>query len=425
MSRTQPPPSPPSSGSASASAELNVARIREEFPILASSTRGKPLVYLDNAATTQKPRQVLETLDHFYRLENANIHRGVYYLSSQATASYDRARARIAKFIGARFPEEVVFVRGATEAVNLVAHSFARPRLRPGDNIVVTHLEHHANFVPWQQVCHEKQAEFRVAPVTDAGDLDLGALDRLLDDRTRILALVHLSNALGTVNPAEKIIALAHAKGVPVLLDAAQSLPHLPVDVGALGCDFLVASGHKLYGPTGIGLLYGRLEHLDSMPPYQTGGDMIELVSIDQTTFQKSPARFEAGTPHIAGAVGLAAAVAFLEALGLEAVARREDALVSEAVARLEGIPGLTIVGRPERRAGAVSFVMDGIHPHDIGTILDSENVAIRAGHHCAQPLMRRLGLNATARASFSFYNTAEEVAALEAALRKARSLFH
>lgn len=408
---------------ASSPVALDVAAVRADFPILGRSVRGKPLVYLDNAASTQKPRGVVEVVARFYRDEYANIHRGIHELSERATEAYEGARARTARFIGAADPAEVVFVRGATEAINLVARCWARPRLGAWEEILITQMEHHANIVPWQIVSAEVGARLRVAPISDAGVLDLAALERMITDRTRIVAVTHVSNVLGTVNPIQEICRVAHARGIPVLVDGAQAVPHRGVDVRALGCDFYAFSGHKVYGPTGIGVLWGRRDLLERLPPYQGGGEMIETVAFERSTFKPPPHRFEAGTPHIAGAIGLAAAFDWIEGLGLEGVAAHEERLLARAVEVLGEIPGLRIVGTPAARAGVVSFVLDGIHPHDVGTVLDSEGVAIRAGHHCAQPLMDRLGLPATARASFAAYNTLEEVEALGQAVRRAKEI--
>lgn len=407
-----------------APAGFDVEAVRRQFPILDLKVGGKPLVYLDNAATTQKPQAVIDTIQRFYMMQNANIHRGVHYLSERATDAYEDARVRIAKFFGARSPSEIIFVRGATEAVNLVAHSFGSARIAAGDEILISHMEHHANIVPWQLLCERTGATLRVIPISDDGELDLEAFESLLGDRTRLVALVHVSNALGTLNPIRHVIERAHARGIPVLIDGAQSAAHLRIDVAALDCDFFVASGHKMYGPTGIGTLHGKREHLERMPPFQGGGDMIQSVTFEKTTFKAPPGRFEAGTPHIAGAIALRAAVDFLEGLDREAAAAHEHDLLEYAVAQMSTVEGLRIVGMPARRVGAISFVIDGVHPHDIGTILDSEGIAVRAGHHCTQPLMRRLGVPATARASFSLYNTRSEVDALTGALRKIRSMF-
>ncbi|RME68189.1 MAG: cysteine desulfurase [Verrucomicrobia bacterium] len=407
-----------------AASPLDVTAIRREFPILDVRIGNKPLIYLDNAATTHKPQAVIDAVQRFYMLQNANIHRGVHYLSQQATDAYEQARIRIGQFFNAPSSDEIIFVRGTTEGINLVAHSWGSKNLREGDEILITEMEHHANIVPWQLVAERTGAVLRVAPITDDGELDLDAFRARLSDKTRLVAVAHVSNALGTVNPVREIVAAARAAGALVLLDGAQSAPHMPVDLQKLDCDFFVCSGHKMYGPTGIGILWGRMELLEAMPPYEGGGDMIEWVTFEKTTFKAPPTRFEAGTPHIAGAIGLGAAVDFLERVGRPALAAHEEAITAYAVEQLGRVEGLSIVGRPRHRAGAISFVLEGVHPHDIGTILDSEGVAIRAGHHCAQPLMRRLGLNATARASFGLYNKREEVDALVAALDKVRAMF-
>ncbi len=421
MAETSPPPAP---GVAAPPVPFDVGAVRRDFPILDVRIGSKPLIYLDNAATTHKPQPVIDAVQRFYQLQNANIHRGVHYLSQQATDAYEQARVRLAGFLGCASPDELVFVRGTTEGINLVAHSWGGKHLREGDEIVLTEMEHHANIVPWQLLARRTGARIRVAPITDDGEIDLAAYEALLGPRTRLVAFTHVSNALGTINPARAMIAAARRVGAVVLLDGAQSAPHLPVDVRELGCDFYVCSGHKLYGPTGIGLLYGRAELLETMPPYQGGGDMIRKVTFEETTFKEPPSRFEAGTPHISGAIGLGAAAEYLARIGRAAAAAHEDAVTRHAVERLSRVDGLRLVGRPAHRSGAVSFVMDAAHPHDIGTILDSEGVAIRAGHHCTQPLMRRLGLAATARASFGFYNTREEVDALVRALERVRDLF-
>src|SRR5688572_7234097 len=392
---------------------LDVQRLRADFPALAATVRGKPLVYLDNAATTQKPRQVLEAETRFYVESCSNVHRGVHALAEKATALYEGARSSAQRFLNARDPSEIVFVRGTTEAINLVAQSFARPRLRPGDEVLVTAMEHHSNIVPWQLVCEATGARLVAAPIDDRGQLMIGEFERRLTERTRIAAVVHVSNALGTVNPVREMIALAHARGVPVLVDGAQAVAHFDVDVQELGCDFYVFSAHKLYGPTGIGVLYGRAERFDGMPPYQGGGDMIRTVSFERTEFNVPPYRFEAGTPNIAGAVGLAAAIDYLAGLDRAAAAAWEGELLGEATERLLRLPGVRVVGTAAEKAGVLSFVMEGVHPHDVGTVLDWEGVAVRAGHHCAQPVMARFGVPATARASFAFYNTRDEVDAL------------
>jgi len=405
-------------------APLDVARVRADFPILATSMRGKPLVYLDTAASAQKPRAVLDAIRDFYERHYANIHRGVYELSEVATRMHDDAREKVRCLLGAADAREIVFTRNATESINLVAHSFGRSVLGEGDEVLVTTLEHHANLVPWQQLCLEKRARLRVAPINDAGELLMDAFESLLSERTRIVAASHVSNALGTVNPVHEIVSLAHERGIPVLLDGAQAVPRFPVDVAEIGCDFYAFSGHKLYGPTGIGALYARRELLEEMPPWMTGGDMIESVSFEKTTFAASPHKFEAGTPDLAGAVGLAAAIDYLQTLGLEAIAAHEEELLAYGTRLLREIPELRLVGTATRKTGVLSFVVDGIHPHDVGTILDQQGVAIRAGHHCAQPLMERLQVPATARASLGLYNNHDDLERLAEAIREAIRLF-
>jgi cysteine desulfurase / selenocysteine lyase len=407
-----------------AGATLDVARLREEFPILAQRIRGKPLVYLDNAATTQKPRAVLDAIRRYYEEDNANIHRGVHLLSERATRAYEEVRVKVARFLHAAEPHEVVFLRGTTEAVNLVAQTFGRQRVGAGDEVLVSAMEHHSNIVPWQMLCAEKGAKLVVAPISDAGELDLEELDRRIGPRTRLVALTHVSNALGTVNPVAEVIARAHAKGVPVLVDGAQGAPHLGFDVQASGADFYAFSGHKLYGPTGVGVLWGRREHLEAMPPWQGGGDMILSVAFEGSTYNKIPHKFEAGTPHISGVVGLGAALDWIDRVGLPAIAAHEHALVGHLLESLRAIPELRLVGTPRERAGVVSFLLGDVHPHDIGTVLDRHGIAIRAGHHCAQPLMKRYGVAATARASVAAYNTREEVDALVSGLTAVREMF-
>jgi cysteine desulfurase / selenocysteine lyase len=399
-------------------------RIRSEFPILRRRVHGKPLVYLDNAATTQRPRAVIDAITRFYEEDNANVHRGVHLLSERATKQYEEARVRIGRFIGAVDPHEVIFVRGTTEAINLVAQTFGRTRVGEGDEVLVTEMEHHSNIVPWQLLCEEKRARLRVVPVTDAGDLDLDALDRLLGPRTRLLAVTQVSNALGTVNPVHEVVRRAHAKGVPVLVDGAQGMPHLGFDVRASGADFYAFSGHKMYGPTGIGVLWGKREILEAMPPWQGGGDMILSVTFEKTEFNALPYRLEAGTPAIAEAIGLGAAVDWLSALDLDAVRAHEAGLVAHALEALSAVPDVRIVGSPAHRAAVVPFLVGDIHPHDVGTIVDRHGVAIRAGHHCAQPLMHRFGVAGTARASFGLYNTRADVEALVRAVHAAREVF-
>ena len=398
-------------------------RLRAEFPILRQRVHGQPLVYLDNAATTQRPRAVIDAIARFYEEDNANVHRGVHLLSERATKRYDGARVKVARAIGAD-PREVIFVRGTTEGVNLVAQTFGRTRVGAGDEVLVTEMEHHSNLVPWQMLCQEKQAHLRVVPVTDAGDLDLDALERLLGPRTRLLAVTQVSNALGTVNPIPRIVERAHAKGVPVLVDGAQGMPHLGFDVRATGADFYAFSGHKMYGPTGIGVLWGRREHLEAMPPWQGGGDMILSVTFDKTIYNALPYKFEAGTPAIAEAVGLGAALDWLQGIDREALVAHERELLAYAAEALAAVPGLRIVGTPRERAGVISFLLGDVHPHDVGTVLDRHGVAIRAGHHCAQPLMQRYGVPATARASFAAYNTRADVDALVRGLHAAREMF-
>ena len=403
---------------------LDVERIRADFPALHQEVHGRPLVYLDNAATTQKPRRVIDTVTHFYEHDCANVHRGVHLLSQRATVAYERARTTIKDHLGAADSREIVFTRGTTEAVNLVASSFVRPRIGPGDEILITGMEHHSNIVPWQLLCEATGAHLKVVPINDEGELELDRYAELLSDRTKIVGVVHVSNALGTVNPVKTMIELAHARSIPVLVDGAQAVPHAAVDVRELDCDFYAFSGHKTYGPTGIGALYGKREHLLEMVPYQGGGDMILSVTFDETIYAEPPHRFEAGTPNIEGAIGLAAALDYLSSLGLDAVAAHEAELLGAATEAVLAIPGVRLIGAAEHRAGALSFVMDGIHPHDIGTILDSEGVAIRAGHHCAQPVMQRFRISATVRASFGIYNTTDEIDRLTEGLHKVREVF-
>ncbi len=400
------------------------ARAREDFPILRERVRGKPLVYLDNAASTQKPEAVIEALADYYRHDNANVHRGVHTLSQRATERYEEAREKVRRFLNAEAAREIVFVRGTTEAINLVAQSFARPRLGPEDDIVITALEHHSNIVPWQLVCAATGASLRVVPVNDAGEVQFDVYERLVGPRTRLVAVTHLANAIGTLPPVELMIALAHERNVPVLVDGAQAVSHLPVDVRALDCDFYAFSGHKVFGPTGIGALYAKGRFLESMPPYQGGGDMIRTVSFGESTFADIPAKFEAGTPNIAGAVGLGAALDYVESMGREAIAAHERDLLAYATRRLVAIPGLRLYGTAAARASILSFTLDGMHPHDVGTILDDAGIAIRAGHHCAMPLMQRYGIPGTARASFALYNTRPDVDALADGIEQARRLF-
>ncbi|TAM45099.1 MAG: cysteine desulfurase [Gammaproteobacteria bacterium] len=403
---------------------LDVARVRTEFPILHQQVRGKPLVYLDNAATTQKPRAVIEALDHYYRFDNANIHRGVHTLSVRATVAYERTRETIRDFINARSTKEVVFVRGATEAINLVAQTWGRANVKAGDEILISEMEHHSNIVPWQMLCEQVGAKLKVIPINDAGELLLEQLDSLLTERTKLVGVTHCSNALGTVNPVRKIIEKAHAAGAVVLVDGAQAVAHLPVDVQALDCDFYVFSGHKLYGPTGVGALYGKEALLDAMPPWHGGGEMIKYVTFEKTIYNDLPAKFEAGTPHIAGGIGLGAAIDYVRGIGLGAIAAHEHDLLSYATQRTAEIPEMRIIGTAREKSGILSFELGRIHPHDIGTILDHQGVAIRTGHHCAMPVMQRYCVPATARVSFAMYNTREEVDAFMNAVRKVIEVF-
>jgi cysteine desulfurase / selenocysteine lyase len=405
------------------SAALDVERIRRDFPILDQVIHGKKLVYLDNGATSQKPRAVIDAIVRYYQHDNANIHRGVHTLSMRATEAHDEARETVRRFIQAADAGEIIFVRGATEAINLVAQTYGRANVGEGDEVLITAMEHHSNIVPWQMLCAEKRAHLRVAHIDDAGELDLDAYEKLLTPRTRIVAVTHVSNALGTVNPLRKIIQLAHAHDIPVLVDGAQAVPHMPVDVQALGCDFYAFSGHKVYGPTGIGVLYGKEELLAEMPPYQGGGDMISSVTFEKTIYNVVPYKFEAGTPDIAGAIGLGAALDYVMALGMDRVAAHGQDLLAYATEKVGAIEGVRLIGTAQHRAGVLSFLVGDIHPHDLGTILDREGIAIRTGHHCAQPVMERFGIPATARASFAVYNTREEVDALVTGILKAREV--
>jgi cysteine desulfurase/selenocysteine lyase len=398
--------------------------VRDEFPVLARMVHGRPLAYLDNGASAQRPNAVIDAVDDYERRHHANIHRGVHALSQEATQLYEAARDRLVQFIHARSRHEIIFVRGTTEAINLVAQSFARPLLAPGDEILITHLEHHANIVPWQMVCEQTGATLVVAPMDQRGEIHVDAVEALMSERTRLFACAHVSNALGTVLPVRRLIAAAKARGIVTLLDGAQAVPHLPVDVQALGCDFYAFSGHKLFGPTGIGVLYGRESLLERMPPWQGGGDMILAVTFAKTTYNALPYKFEAGTPNISGAIGLGAAVAYLGSLDLEGAHAHEHALLAYATETLGAIDGLRIVGTAADKASLISFVVPGVHPHDLGTILDEDGIAIRTGHHCAMPVMEFFKLPATARASFAFYNTFEEIDRLKAGILRARSIF-
>jgi cysteine desulfurase / selenocysteine lyase len=402
----------------------DVERIRKDFPILHQEVHGKPLVYLDNAATSQKPQAVLEALADYYATNNANVHRGVHRLSERATEAYEGARERLRRFLNAAHTREIIFVRGATEGINLVAQTYGRRAVGPGDDVVITALEHHSNIVPWQLLCEEKGAALRVVPIDDTGEIDVAAYERLLGERTRLVAIAHVSNALGTIVPVKPMIDAAHRRGIPVLVDGAQAAPHLRVDVQALDCDFYTFSGHKTYGPTGIGVLYGKTALLEQMPPFQGGGDMIKSVSFEKTIYNDLPYKFEAGTPHIAGVIGLGVAVEYLESIGLEQVGAYEHDLLSHGTELLAQIPGLRLIGTARAKAGVLSFVVDGIHPHDVGTILDRKGIAVRTGHHCAMPVMTRFGIEATTRASLAFYNTHEEIDALADALGRVREIF-
>jgi cysteine desulfurase / selenocysteine lyase len=403
---------------------VDAAGIRVDFPILHQQINGTPLVYLDNAATTQKPRVVIDRMVRYYAEENANVHRGVHHLSARATDAYEAARRTARRFLNAADDREIVFVRGTTEAINLVAHSYGRERVGRGDEVIVSEMEHHSNIVPWQILCRERGATLRVVPITNAGEMRLDVLESLLNDRSRLVAISHVSNVLGTINPIAEIVRIAHRAGVPVLVDGAQAAAHTTIDVQALGCDFYALSGHKALGPTGIGILWGRGALLDDMPPYQGGGSMIGSVSFAGTTYNVPPYRFEAGTPNVAGAVGLAAALDYLQAIGLDRVASYEHELAAFATDALAGVPGLRLIGTAAQKVGVLSFVLDEVHPHDIGTILDQQGIAIRAGHHCCQPLMDRLGVPATARASLALYNTREDVEALVKGLATVREVF-
>ena len=402
----------------------DVQRIREDFPILGREINGEPLVYLDNAATAQKPVAVIDAVCEYYRTTNANIHRGVHRLSVEATNAYESARCTVQRFLGARRPEEIVFVRSATEAINLVAQAYARPTLAPGDEILLTTMEHHSNIVPWQIVCEQTGAVLRVAPITDAGELEIDEFEKLLGPRTRLVAVTHISNALGTVNPVAKLVELAHRHGAVVLIDGAQAAPHLPIDVTALGCDFYAITGHKMFGPTGVGALYGRHELLDAMEPYQGGGEMILSVSFEKTTYNKVPHKFEAGTPNIAGVIGMGAAVDYLTGIGLGRIGAYEQRLLAYATEALCRIPGVRLYGTAAHKAAVLSFTIDDVHPHDAGTILDQQGIAVRTGHHCAQPVMERFGITATIRASLALYNTHAEIDRLAAAVGTVREVF-
>ncbi|MGC9258469.1 MAG: cysteine desulfurase [Phycisphaerae bacterium] len=406
-------------------ADLDIAAIRADFPLLQTQCRGQPLVYLDNAATSQKPQAVIAAMTRYYTDGNANIHRGVYKLSEDATAAYEGAREKIARFINAPSAREIVFVRGATEAINLVAATWGVENIRSGDEIILSEMEHHSNIVPWQLLAQRTGAVIKVIPISDAGELLMDQYQKLLSDRTRLVAVTYVSNVMGTINPIERIVTAAHARGIPVLIDGAQSISHLATDVQTIGCDFFVISGHKMCGPTGIGVLWAKGELLEKMPPYQGGGDMISTVSFAGSTWNEVPHKFEAGTPHIAGAIGLGVAVDYLCAIGMDVITRYEDELLIYATKKLSLMPGVRIIGTAPRKAAVISFVMDDIHPHDIGTIMDGEGVAIRTGHHCCQPVMDHFHIPATARASLAFYNTRADIDRLVAAITKVKEVFH
>lgn len=404
--------------------DFDAEKIRADFPLLQQSVNGKPLVYLDNGATSQKPQAVIDALIRYYTTENANVHRGVHTLSQQATDDYEAARAKLRQLLNAAHDHEIIFTRGTTEGINLVAQSYGRQNIGPGDEIIVSNMEHHSNIVPWQMLCQEKNATLRVVPIDDTGELLMDEYERMLSPRTKLVAITHVSNALGTILPAAQIIALAHAHGAPVLLDGAQAVPHMSVDVRQLDCDFYVFSGHKLFGPTGTGALYGKARLLDAMPPVYGGGEMIKSVTFEHTTYNDLPYKFEAGTPNIAGAIGLGAAVDYIQAIGYDAIAAYEHQLLQYGAQALSAIGGLRIIGTSPNKAGILSFVIDHIHPHDIGTILDAEGIAIRTGHHCAQPVMQRFQIPATARASLAMYNTKADLDALARGIDRAIEIF-
>jgi cysteine desulfurase/selenocysteine lyase len=408
----------------SSTAAFDVKRIREDFPILKLKVHGKPLVYLDNAATSQKPAKVIDAILHFYTHDCSNVHRGVHLLSERATEAYEGARIKVQRFLNAPDPREVVFLRGTTEGINLVAQTYGRQNVRAGDEVLITAMEHHSNIVPWQMLCEEKNAVLRVAPIDDRGELILEEFEKLLNVRTRVVAITHVSNALGTINPVRQLIRMAHALNVPVLVDGAQAAPHMKVDVQELECDFYVFSGHKVFGPTGIGALYGKAELLEAMPPFQGGGDMISSVTFEKTIYNVIPYKFEAGTPNIADVYGLGAALDYVNQIGLANITSYEHALLSYATEAIQQIPGVRIIGTAREKAGVISFILDGVHAHDVGTILDREGVAVRTGHHCAQPVMDRFGVPATVRASLAFYNTKQEINALAAGIERVKALF-
>ena len=405
--------------------KFDVEEIRNDFPILKREVNGKPLVYLDNAATSQKPQVVIDALTHYYTYDNANIHRGLYFLSELATEQYENARLKVKEFINAMSVAEIVFVRGTTEAINLVASTLCRAKyFKEGDEVLVSHMEHHANIVPWQLMSDRKKINLKVIPINDAGELDYDAFEKLVNEKTKLVSVVHISNALGSINPIKKIIDFAHSKKIPVLVDGAQAVPHLKIDVQDLDADFYAFSGHKVFGPTGIGVLYGKTEFLEMMPPYQGGGDMIRTVTFKKTTFDDIPRKFEAGTPNIAGGIGLGAAIDYLNQFDRNELAEYENELLKYATEKLSEVDGLRIIGTAKEKASVISFIIEGIHPYDIGTIIDTDGIAIRTGHHCTQPIMQRFNVPATARASFAFYNTKEEIDKLVASLYKVKRMF-
>jgi len=406
------------------SAAFDVGKVRDDFPILKEKVYDKPLVYLDNAATSQKPKTVLEAIARFYNEDCSNVHRGVHLLSARATDAYEGVRVKVQRFLNAREAREIIFVRGTTEAINLVAQTYGRAHVKTDDEIVITAMEHHSNIVPWQMLCEEKGARLRVAPINDRGEMVFEEFEKLLTPRTRLVAAAHVSNALGTINPVRQIIEAAHRLNVPVLIDGAQAVPHLRVDVQQLDCDFYTFSGHKVYGPTGIGVLYGKASLLESMPPYQGGGDMISSVTFEKTLYNTIPYKFEAGTPNIAATMGLGAAIDYVNRIGLENMAAYEQELLAYATKAISEIPGVRLIGTAGEKASVLSFVLDGVHPHDVGTVLDQEGIAVRTGHHCAQPVMERFGVPATVRASLAFYNTKKEIDALAAGMRKVKEIF-
>lgn len=403
--------------------DIDLSQHRQDFPVLGQTVNGQPLVYLDNAATAQKPNQVIDAISRYYHEDNANVHRGIHTLSNRATLAYENARENVARFINAARAEEIIFTSGTTEAINMVAHSFGMPQLRTGDEIIISTLEHHANIVPWQIACEKTGANLKIIPIKQNGELDLEAYKNLFSANTKLVAIIHASNAIGTINPVQRMTAIAHQHHVPVLVDGAQAVPHFAVDVAEMGCDFYTFSAHKMYGPTGVGVLYGKYDLLEKMPPYQSGGEMITQVSFEKTTYNRVPHKFEAGTPNIAGVVGLSAAIDYIQAIGYENLHAHENALLVYATEALENISGLKIIGTAPEKVSLVSFILESIHPHDIGTILDQDGIAIRAGHHCTMPLMQHLGLPGTARASFAFYNTFEEIDKLIAGIEKVKQV--